>query len=243
MDPALYPRMAEVEDVHWWFASRRAIVEAMIGQLGLPAHAEILEPGCGTGGNLRMLARHGSVYAMDSESLALGYAGALGCAEVRPGRLPDQIPFEDRCFDLIVMTDVLEHLDRDLESLSALRERLKPGGFLLLTVPAWQWMWSRHDLTHHHLRRYTRRDLGAALVTAGYAITYLSYYNFVLFPVIALARLAERLAPKEAENGELLKLPPAPLNRMLTTIFSSERHLLRHMRLPVGVSLLAIARN
>src|SRR3981189_3679196 len=109
MDPSLYPRMAEVEDAHWWFASRRAIVDRILDGLDLPKDAAILEPGCGTGGNFPMLARRGHLFALDADESAVGFAQARGLAQVERGALPDQIPFGDPRFDLVVMTDVLEH--------------------------------------------------------------------------------------------------------------------------------------
>ena len=127
MDPSLYPRMAEVEDAHWWFASRRAIVDRMLDRLELPADAAILEPGCGTGGNFPMLARRGRLFAIDADESAIGFAHARGLAQVAHGSLPDRIPFGDQLFDLVVMTDVLEHLDDQAGALRALRRGCVPA--------------------------------------------------------------------------------------------------------------------
>ena len=245
MDPSLYPCMAQVEDAHWWFASRRAIVDRIIGRLVLPKEAAILEPGCGTGGNFAMLARHGRVYAMDANDAALGFARARGGAEVASGRLPDLIPFGDQRFDLVVMTDVLEHLDDDAGALRALRDRLKPGGWLLATVPAMQWLWSAHDAAHHHLRRYDARGLRALMSEGGYEVRYLSYYNFILFPVIAGARLLQRVtggeAARDGRNHDL-RMPSGLMNTILLKIFASERYLVGGWSLPFGVSLIVLAR-
>src|SRR5579863_8171002 len=142
MDAQLYPLMAQVEDTHWWFSSRRAIVASMLSGLDLPPDPRILEPGCGTGGNFAMLSRFGQVYAMDSDPEACKFAGARKSAIVEQGELPERIPFANLNFDLVVMTDVLEHLVRDQDALTALRERLKPGGRLLATVPAMPFLWS-----------------------------------------------------------------------------------------------------
>ncbi|MGH7933131.1 MAG: class I SAM-dependent methyltransferase [Candidatus Binataceae bacterium] len=242
MDPALYPRMAEVEDTHWWFASRRAICEQLIAGLSLPADAEILEPGCGTGGNFAMLTRHGRLYAMDADESACEFSAARdGGVELARGWLPDRIPFGDRRFDLVLMTDVLEHIEDDAGALAALRARLKPGGWLLLTVPALQWLWSGHDVAHHHRRRYRARALNALLSGAGFTVCYQSYFNFVLFPIIAGVRWFRRLLAL-GDNADL-SMPPAPANALLRRVFSGERHVLRFARMPVGVSLIALARN
>jgi SAM-dependent methyltransferase len=242
MEREIYRLMAEVEDRHWWFASRRVITDSVMDRLALPANARILEAGCGTGGNLPMLARRGTVYAMELDDEARSIAGARGMAKIEPGRLPDMIPFGDLRFDLILMTDVLEHVDDDAGTLRALRARLQPGGFLVLTVPALQWLWSEHDVSHHHRRRYSSRHLRGLVVAAGYSVDFLSYFNSVLFPAIAAVRIIQRLTGISGDNDDL-RMPPQPLNRTLTKLFSSERHLLERVSLPVGVSLLAVGRN
>ncbi len=245
MDPSLYPRMAEVEDAHWWFAARRAICERLLDRLDLPPEAAILEPGCGTGGNFPMLARHGRVFAMDADESALRFAASRKLADLARGSLPDDIPFAGTNFDFALMTDVLEHLDDPAGSLRAIHARLKPRGWLLLTVPATPWLWSDHDLTHHHRRRYHAAELRTSLTAAGFEVTYLSYYNFVLFPAIAIARTIGKIVrgPRQLTNGRHdLGMPPALINRILFQLFSSERYIVGRVRIPAGVSLIALAR-
>jgi len=141
------------------------------------------------------------------------------------------------------MTDVLEHLDDDAASLAALRERLKPGGSLLMTVPAMRWLWSDHDATHHHRRRYQAGELRARVADAGFRIDYLSHYNFILFPAIAAVRLMGRMrSGGNGANGRHdLAMPPRAINSMLLRLFSSERHVVGAIRIPVGVSLIVLA--
>ena len=244
MDPQLYPRMAAVEDTHWWFVSRRAICERMIDRLNLPRGAAILEPGCGTGGNFAMLSRRGKLYAMDSDETALRFAASRGTAELARGHLPDRIPFDDILFDLVVMTDVLEHLDDEAGSLHAIRARLKPGGWLLLTVPAMQWLWSEHDVTHHHRRRYRASQLRTRVTDAGFTVEYLGYFNFILFPLIAGVRMLQRIvSSSNGRDGQHdLKLPSPVMNAVLARVFSSERYVIPAVRMPAGVSLLLLAR-
>jgi SAM-dependent methyltransferase len=245
MDPSLYPQMAAVEDAHWWFASRRAIVDRIIEGLGLPPDAAILEPGCGTGGNFPMLARRGRLFAIDADESAIGFAQARGLAQVARGVLPSAIPFGDQRFDLIVMTDVLEHLDDQAGSLGALHARLRPGGWLLVTVPAMAWLWSDHDVTHHHRRRYRASKLRDLASACGFDVSYLSYYNFLLFPIVAGARMWQRLRGGDrdgANHRHDLSMPPAAINSALQRIFSSERYVVGTARIPFGVSLIMLAR-
>lgn len=244
MERELYPWMAEVEEQHWWFASRRAIVERFIARLDLPEDAALLEPGCGTGGNFAMLARHGRVFAMDAETDALRFATALGIAEVACGSLPDRIPFGVQDFDLILMSDVLEHLDDDVAALRALKSRLKPQGSMLVTVPAMQWLWSGHDQAHHHRRRYSATTLRSVAQAGGLDVVYVGYFNFILFPIVAAVRLTERLMNREkaSQASKYTTMPSRPVNTILRRVFSSERHLLEVMRMPFGISLLMLAR-
>lgn len=256
MDARIYSEMAALEQRHWWFAARRKILDKLISTLSLPADAQILEAGCGTGGNLAMLARHGRVFGMEENAHALELATAKGAAlaiplkrrldaeslplvQIAAGRLPAPIPFTGQMFDLIALLDVLEHLDEDAATLRALRARLKPGGWLLITVPAYPWLWSRHDELHHHKRRYVAHGLRAVMEGAGYRVQYMSYFNTWLFPLIAAARLVNLAGGKS--NGDL-SMPNTFTNALLTKIFASERWLLGQVALPVGVSLLALAR-
>ncbi|HUO05314.1 MAG TPA: class I SAM-dependent methyltransferase [Candidatus Binataceae bacterium] len=213
-----------------------------MARLKLPADAAIMEAGCGTGGNLPMLAHWGRVYATEPDDEAREFALAKAKCDIQPGYLPDKLPFGNLSFDLILMTDVLEHLDDDAAALRSLRGRLKPGGVLILTVPAFQGLWSAHDTSHHHKRRYRATRLRELLVQAGYEIDLISYYNFMLFPIIASVRLAQRIAGSNSE-GHDLRMPPPWINKLLYALFSSERYFVGRIPLPVGVSLIVAARN
>jgi SAM-dependent methyltransferase len=234
--------MASIEADHWWFAARRAIAERVIGQLGLPPDASILDAGCGTGGNLAMLSRHGRVDAMELDDQARHVANAKGIARVVSGRLPDALPYPQEHFDLIALLDVLEHVEDDRSSVRALASLLKPGGHLLISVPAFPFLWSAHDAVHHHKRRYYLGELKRTLGDAGLEVTYASYFNTVLFPLIFGVRQLGKLRARKPESGDLT-LPRPLINRLLFAVFSSERFVLGRWSLPFGVSALAVARK
>lgn len=242
MEENVYSRMNALEAGHWWFVARRRIVSAFLKQ-SCPdtARPSILEAGCGTGGNLAMLAGFGDVHAFEPSEGARASAAAKHDGAISQGHLPDGIPFGDTRFDVVVMLDVLEHVERDLESLEALRRRLAPGGRILITVPALPWLWSRHDEVHHHFRRYTRTGLSSVLEAAGFRIVRMSYFNTLLFPLIAGIRVLKKLAgQKDAADDSM----PGPMvNRALTWLFSLERRLLARVSFPIGVSLIAVAEN
>ncbi|SRR5579875_188675 len=243
MDAELYPQVAALEDAHWWFVGRRAICAQLLDRIVLPADALILDVGCGTGGNFSMLARRGQLYAIDPDASALRFAAARGLARLARGCLPSEFPFTPSRFHLVVMTDVLEHLDDDLGSLRTVASSLVPGGWLLTTVPAFNWLWSQHDVAHHHRRRYRAAGLRSLLTAAGFKIDFLSYYNSLLFPAIALVRLLQNVCPIVRKNrAHDLTMPWRYTNSVLFRIFSLERFLLGRFRLPLGVSLIALAR-
>ena len=246
MERRVYGRMAEIEDRHWWFLGRRRILRETLARcVSLPPEARLLEAGCGTGGNLAMLADFGRVSAFEPDAEARRHADAKGPFEVRDGRLPEEIPYPADGFDLVCAFDVLEHVDDDLGSLRAMARRLRPGGWLLLTVPAFPFLWSRHDETHHHKRRYVKRQLLERARKAGVTPVCVTYYNSLLFPLIAGVRLCKKLlgADDADGDGDDEAMPPRPLNRLLATVFAWERHLIGRIPLPAGVSLLMLARR
>jgi SAM-dependent methyltransferase len=239
MDRAIYDRMAEIDGEHWWFAARRRIVADLIAkQAPLMPGARILEVGAGTGSNLAMLQGFGQVDAIEPDEAARALASRRGGFAVGGGLLPDGVALEDGRYDLIVLLDVLEHIEQDRASLAVLRQKLAPGGRLVLTVPATPWLWSAHDVAHHHKRRYTRATLGKALSAGGFRVRHMSHFNSLLFPIVAAARIAGRLTKRAGGDDRM----PAPiLNSLLEHVFASERHWVTRATLPAGVSLLAVA--
>lgn len=241
MDRQIYDRMRRIEAEHWWFAARREILDDLIAGLALPAQADILEVGCGTGGNLAMLARHGQVRAVEPDDDARAHAAARGLAAVEGGLLPEGLPAYETPFDLVAAFDVIEHVDDDKGAVRALANLVRPGGWMIATVPAYQWMWSDHDLLHHHKRRYRRPVFRALFEAAGLTVRRASYFNALLFPPIGAVRLARRLTG--AKGGDDEALPKAPLNALLRKVFAAEKTLLKAADLPFGVSILVVAQR
>ena len=240
MERQVYDRMRELERTHWWFTARREILAAEIARLPLPAPARILEVGCGTGGNLELLSRFGEVQAIEPDPDSRAYAAQRSGVAVHGGRLPDGLP-DLGAFDLVAAFDVVEHVEDDAAAVAALAGRLKPGGFLVTTVPAYAWLWSDHDAQHHHKRRYARAAYRRLFEAAGLTVRRATYFNTVLFPPIAAVRGAKTLA--RLRGGDEEALPPAPVNRLLHTLFAAEAGLLRVADLPFGVSILLVAQR
>jgi SAM-dependent methyltransferase len=241
MERAVFDRMAELDQHHWWFLARRRILEQLIVRVVRPPEgARVLEVGCGTGHNLAMLGKFGELDASELDSSARALSTKRLGREVKEAKLPDLSMFKRNSYDLIALLDVLEHVPDDLGSLRAIHRRLKPGGALLLTVPANPWMWSAHDAAHHHFRRYTSKQLEELFLRSGLEVELLSYFNTLLYPLIAAARIVGKLLRRESSDD---KLPGNAVNTVLNKIFGLEAAMLGRVPMPFGVSLIAVVRR
>ena len=200
----------------------------------------VLEVGAATGGNLEMLAAYGDLFAMEMDEDSCQFAQNRNICDVKQGKLPDQFPF-DINFDLICMLDVLEHIEDDLAAVHCLKNALTLTGKLVITVPAYQWLWSSHDVASHHYRRYTQKRLIALIRSAGLNVKYITYFNTFLFPIVAGVRLMNNfLGVKE---GSDIAMPSKVVNILLSRTFLTERFFLPKISFPFGVSLLAVVEH
>ncbi len=231
--------MAAHDTTHWWYRARRDVLAAYLTRYAaLPADARILEIGCGTGHNLPMLARFGRVEAIEIDPAAREIASHRLARAVGDAPLPELPGVERGAYDLVAGLDVVEHIADDVAALAAMRERLAPGGTILVTVPAHRWMWSAHDVVNHHHRRYSKATLRRALAAAGLRPRKLAYFNSLLFPLAAAARVAGRVTGREDSDDS----PPArPLNALFERIFRVERHLVGRVPMGPGVSIVTLA--
>ena len=227
-----YAEMAALEERHWWFRGRRAVIGALLSRAGVRPPVRLLDAGCGTGGNLRAFGHLGPSEGVDDAQEAVDVCHARGLTQVRRGTL-DALPHDDGAFGLLLATDVLEHIDDDVAALRELRRVAAPGAVLVVTVPAQPWLWSAHDEALHHRRRYRRRELVDRAREAGWAPEVVTGFNVVLLAPIALARLARRGA-----DGTDHDATPPSLDRVLVQPLRLEARLVaRGLDLPPGVSL------
>jgi SAM-dependent methyltransferase len=228
-----------VEDRHWWYLGRRAIVEAALEGAGIDGGLRVLDAGCGGGGNLASLGRHGTVVGLEPSAEAAGQARARGLGDIVEGTL-ERVPFDDDSFDLCVALDVIEHLDDDVEGLRELRRVARPTGRLLVTVPAYQALWSHHDDVNNHRRRYVRRTLLSATAAAGWRPVRMTYFNLLLLPPAIVSRLLERVRRGDPQQSDF-ELTPPWLDRPLQLPMRLEARLIgAGLTLPAGLSLLGL---
>ena len=239
MERVVYQQMAELDQRHWWYRARRRVLAALITRLVQPPKdAAILEIGCGTGHNLTMLGDFGNVDALELDEEARGVAEQRLGRKVMSSPLPELTEVATKHYDLIGAFDVIEHIDDDRAAIASIASRLKPGGRLVITVPAHQWMWSAHDVVNHHKRRYSKSELRKLIEQSPLRLDSIGYFNSLLFPVAVAERMSSKLRGKDDAD---LKLPAAPLNTALEHAFGAERHLIGRVPLPPGLSLFAVA--
>jgi len=239
MERVIYDRMAELDELHWWYRARRRVLQALIERVVTPPpEARILEVGCGTGHNLPMLARFGKVDAIEVDAEARAFAEKRTGRAISSAPLPTLHGIARGHYDLVAALDVVEHIDDDRAAVAALAACLKPGGKLLLTVPAHQWMWSAHDVLNHHKRRYSKRGLARLIESSPLKLQAIGYFNSFLFPLAVGARLASKLTGRGGDDDSL---PPRPVNYLFERVFAAERRLIGTVPLPPGLSLFAVA--
>ena len=241
MDSESFLEMSRFEKNHWWFCGRRKIIDLFLKKIKLKKNAEILEIGCGTGSNLNMLKSYGFVSAIEPSEEAIHYLKKkdLTAVNFSKGKCPEDLDFENK-FDLICMFDVLEHIDEDSETLSKTIKSLKNNGRLFITVPAYQWLWSQHDINLMHKRRYNSNTLKNLIKNFDIKIEHITHFNTILFPLALLDRVIKKIIKNNNKNN---KFPNYFLNSLFKIIFNFEKILLKFFYLPFGLSLLLIIKK
>jgi SAM-dependent methyltransferase len=239
-----YQNMAEREDSYWWHTGRLHIIRKQLNRLQLKPNSKLLNIGSGTGGTIPLLEQYGSVKNIETSDDAIAFCRAKGFHDLdKPDGL--KLPYPDNTFDAAVAFDVLEHIAEDEAALIEWRRVLKPGGSLMITVPAYQWLWSEHDESLHHQRRYTASRLHQMLNQAGYQVTKKTYAIVFSFPLIVLYRLFRSLAPRpqKSDYTSSYVLLPKPINACFSFLLRIEGSILKYINLPFGTSVLIVGRK
>ncbi|MGV3755635.1 MAG: class I SAM-dependent methyltransferase [Verrucomicrobiota bacterium] len=247
MERAYAEQYANYEEQHWWFRARRVILRRLLAkEVAWRPGMKVFEIGCGPGLNLYSLyPQDCELYGMEPEAENAGIAGKRGKVPVSVGTVEAMPPeLSAQQFDVITMFDVLEHIQDDASALRLVKERLVPGGCLVMTVPAYQWMWGQQDVVNLHYRRYTEGQLVMRLREAGFEVQRATYFNSLLFPPIAAVRLLARLfVSKDKPAKSDFEYSTGGLNGVLYQIFAAEAGWLEKFSFPCGVSVFAVARK
>lgn len=238
-----YRTMFELENHYWWFVARRDLVAQIVREEASKSqHAKIFDVGCGTGANLTTLRNYGESYGIDMQREAILYCRERGINDLAISRI-EQIPYLSESFDVITALDVLEHIDDDLKGMEELYRICKPGGMLLVTVPAYGFLWSEHDEALHHRRRYAAHELRNKLSLLGFQIERCSYFiTFLFFPIL-LIRIMNGIFKKSTHPQTSHISLPEIFNKMLIWLLAFEAWLFKFINLPFGVSIVCTARK
>jgi 2-polyprenyl-3-methyl-5-hydroxy-6-metoxy-1,4-benzoquinol methylase len=240
MEKAEYAKMHALEETYWWFVAKRRILSA-VSKPYLKKRTELLDVGCGTGVVLQHFKSQGiSVTGIDFSKEALKFCRKRGLTSLKQVNLEKKLPKMQQ-FDIIIAADVIEHLNDDLGALKRIKGLLKKDGVLIVSVPAYQWMWSSHDVALHHKRRYTAKRLRIAMTKAGYKIERLTYTNMFTFFPAAAVRLFKKAVGSEGSTDTAGSSKAA--NRLLLAVYRVELGLMKIMPLPFGLSVLCVAKK
>jgi len=225
------------EDCYWWFVARANIILDWVSRYS-KKNQRVLDYGCGSGRVSQLLQEQGvRLDAADVSEKALGYCKERGIQNLI--NLQNQEP-QESAYDMVILCDVLEHVENHEDLLRSIRKLLKDKGKLLITVPAFSWLWSGQDFVSNHFRRYTKRELLKVVKGSGFKPLKSSYYNTFLFPIVAGVIFLKRLfKPRSMYETDIEEMPKWT-NRILTGIFRSEKWFLRFFRFPFGVSIVSV---
>lgn len=246
MEQSLYHEFSKLEAKHWWFTGRRRYLQTVIERFfNNTSKLSVCEIGCGTGGNLGILSQFVKTDAveMNDDARQLAKEKQIKNAKIHSGYLPDNIPLTEQ-YDGVFALDVVEHVEDDLAAIKRLKSLVNKDGLLITTVPAYQWLWSKHDIANHHFRRYTKKRYCQLIESAGLEVCYASYFNTILFPLAVLSRLVEFITDKFASNQDAtLSMPTAFINRLFSVIFNLESLWASKISMPFGLSIIVVAKH
>lgn len=243
MEKNEYIVMHDIEQSYWWFVGKQFLVKSVMKRLCINSRerGKILDIGCGTGVILKLIEDFGVACGMEMSSEAIRFLQQRNLNLIVQSDANQIIPFRNNIFSVITCLDVLEHLDNDLSLIEEMFRVCKPGGHVVITVPAFQILWSPHDVALHHKRRYTKKQILRMIHQLNWRVINCSYYNAILFfPILGIRILKKYLSNKKLARSDFFVTLPAWLNRALCLLFLCEMFSLKYLKFPFGVSLLLI---
>ncbi|MCB9897150.1 MAG: class I SAM-dependent methyltransferase [Planctomycetes bacterium] len=245
MNVAEFDRMFAVEETHWWYRGRRALVRAALDRyLPAPRPLEMLDLASATGASIRFLSDYGSVRGIDISEETIRLCGLRGIDRIVQGDAL-HLPFADGSFDAVLALDAFEHFEDDVAAMAEVHRVLRPGGLLVATVPAFMALWSPHDVAYHHYRRYRRPQLRERLESVGFRTERMSYSSMLLSPAVWMLRSVRRRRNEPAtEATSDFAVPfPRPVEVLAAALTRFEIAVERVVDLPFGVSLYGVLRK
>lgn len=241
MEEHEYKTMFELENDYWWFVARRNLVEEIVKlQASSCKDPKIFDVGCGTGANLAVFSEYGKSFGIDMASSAIKFCRSRGLNNLIISKV-ESLAYLSESFDIITALDVLEHIDDDVTAMKELYRVCKTGGTLLVTVPAYGFLWSEHDEALHHRRRYAAYELRNKLTLAGFDVERCTYFiTFFFFPILFIRILQSIFKNSTQPKTSHVQLPPV-VNKLMISILGLEQWFLRFINLPFGVSIVCTA--
>jgi SAM-dependent methyltransferase len=235
--------MYRAEQSHWWYQGMTAITRSILEIFYAPgSDLRILDAGCGTGAGIFFLSQYGSVTGLDVSPHALRYCVERGCTEIARASVM-ALPFQAESFDLVTSFDILYFEGvHDEAALHETARILRPGGRLLLRVPAFDWLRGAHDARVSTAHRYTSKELSDKLAKGGFEVEFMSYANTILFPLALLKRFSERWRAISQQDSDIA-LDVGAFSGLLRSCLALESKLIRFWRLPFGLSVVAMAKK
>lgn len=237
----LYKDLYQLEDKHWWHVSKRRAVVGCIQSYLKNTNPRILDIGCGTGKNLEQLKKYGKIYGLDNSKEAIKFCNQRGLKNIRLGKA-ENMPFKSDSFNLITLLDVLEHTD-DNKTLNEVYRVLEKDGLLILTVPAFSWLWSDWDKVLHHKRRYNLNNLAKLLQKHSFTVSYATYlYSFLVLPALIIRQIKQKFLKSEKYSSDF-KLSNDLLNKIIGVMANIEFKIVQKIPLPLGTTILVVAKK
>lgn len=243
MQEIVYHKNYELENTYWWFVVRNQIIKKVIIELiDLSKDDYVLDVGCGTGGFAKELLDYAQLICLDTNDLALEYTRKRGIKNTFNCLLQD-FPVVKYNPKIITFLDVIEHIEDDNQVVNSAYQSLNIGSYVVATVPAYQWLWSKHDEIHMHYRRYNLKQLKKLFRENGFHIVYASYFNTILFPIATLKRFIDKLTGSDKKNNEPIDEVSPIMNSILKSLFSIEKKFLPKIFFPFGLSIILVAKK
>jgi len=243
MEKDEYRVMHHIEHSYWWFVGKQFLVKTILKAFSFDGsrHEKILDIGCGTGIILKVLESFGLAYGMELSWEAIRFLRQRDLNLIARSDANQSLPFKNNTFSAITCLDVLEHVDRDITLLKEMVRVCKPMGYIVVTVPAFDILWSPHDVALHHKRRYTRKQMLENISRLSCTVIKASYYNTILFlPILVVRKLKQFFSRNKHAQSDFFMTLPDWLNTAMTLLFAVEIYCLRFFSFPFGVSLLLV---